>query len=94
MGHLEASSAAAALASLFLVALNSLTIAANAQMCRSLERRAAHLATFMKSRLNGHLCSFMMSGIEVCTDVAVGPPVTSFPGRLSSFGFSGTISHA
>jgi len=107
-GHLEASAAAAGLASLVLVPLGVAVAAANAQ----LHRCFLHVLVDPKNpfhggyfRLNAHLLSIVsprsshfwvpveLAARWTCCLVSEIGPEGLLPGRLSSFGFSGTIAH-
>jgi len=87
MGHLEPSAAAAGLASLVLAPLSAAVVASNAQ----LRWVNAHLLSIVQS------CSFYApvepTARARCAIVSTGGSASSSGGRLSSFGFSGTIAH-
>ena len=85
MGHLEACAGAAGLASLLVLPLVQNSVSTNAQ----LRRLNAHLSSLVSSR--EALFRMPVEVVGRCCDVA---SERLSAGRLSSFGFSGTIAHA
>ena len=84
MGHSEANAAAAGLASLLLLPLVQNSVSTNAQ----LRRLNAHLSSLVSSRE-----ALFRMPVEVVGRCCNGASERSSPGRISSFGYSGTITH-
>ena len=84
MGHLEACAAAAGLAALLVLPIVHYSVSTNAQ----LRRLNAHLSSLVSSR--EALFRLPVDVVGRCCNIVL---ERSSPGRLSSFGFSGTIAH-
>lgn len=96
VGHLEASAAAAGLVPLALMALGMSLMSANAQLKRCIHCLPLS-SKFVGSRLNMHIFAIIKlvpQYFELPVSLTARATGYSWPGRLSSFGFSGTVAHA